>query len=93
LNSNRPTEGSRRWTTPDAIHIDVRGLEPPEPMRVILRLIDAEEIETALIAHLDREPIFLYPELNERGWSYEILPATGATPPDDDEVLLRMVRL
>jgi hypothetical protein len=79
--------------TPEALHIDVRGLAPPEPMRAILQLIDGEEIETVLIAHLDREPIFLYPELNERGWRFEILPATDETPSSEDEVLLRMVRL
>jgi hypothetical protein len=91
MDSARPAPESRIWTTPDAVHIDVRGLEPPEPMRAILQLIDADEIELALIAHLDREPIFLYPELNERGWAFEILPATDAT--GEDEFLLRMVRL
>ena len=27
-------------------------------------------------ARLDREPIFLYLELDDRGWSYEIVPAS-----------------
>ncbi|MCC6948388.1 MAG: DUF2249 domain-containing protein [Bradyrhizobiaceae bacterium] len=75
------------------MHIDVRGLEPPEPMLAILQLIDGGMIETALIAHLDREPIFLYPELNERGWAFEILPATGEPLSAEDEVRLRMVRI
>ena len=47
------------WRTADAVHIDLRGLEPPEPMVAILQTIDGGEVDTALVAHLDREPIFL----------------------------------
>lgn len=80
------------WRTADAIHIDVRDLESPEPMVAILQTIDGGEVETALIAHLDREPIFLYPELDDRGWSHELIqPSCGSTD-CEDEVMLRMVR-
>jgi hypothetical protein len=27
-----------------------------------------------VIAHLEREPVFLYPELAERGWSHALVP-------------------
>lgn len=84
-----PQDGSRVWRTAEGIHIDIRGLEPPEPMDAILRLIDSGEVDTALIAHLDREPVSLYPELDERGWDHELLPLCAS---HDDEVKLRIVR-
>jgi hypothetical protein len=93
VRSARPTDRPRIWQTPEALHIDVRGLEPPEPMLAILQLIDGDEVENALVAYLDREPIFLYPELNERGWAFEILPAADGTSSAENEVRLRMVRL
>ena len=67
----RPEDGSRIWRTADAVHIDLRGLEPPEPMVTVLRTIESGDVDTALVGHFDREPIFLYPELEERGWSHE----------------------
>jgi hypothetical protein len=66
------------WLTADAVHVDLRGLEPPEPMVAILQTIDGGELDTALVAHFDREPIFLYPELEDRGWSHKLLPFAAA---------------
>ena len=80
------------WRTADAVHIDLRGLQPPEPMVAILRIIDEGGVDTALVAHLDRDPIFLYPELDERGWSHEIIPSSCGNTDCDDGVELRMVR-
>jgi hypothetical protein len=88
-----PEDGSRVWRDCDAVHIDVRGLEPPEPMVEILRLIDSGAVDAALIAHLDREPIFLYPELDERGWDHEIIAPTCEGPACTEDVMLRIVRL
>ena len=31
------------------------------------------KVDAALVGHFDREPIFLYPELEERGWSHEVV--------------------
>ena len=73
MNCERPDDGSQVWRTPEGMHIDVRGLEPPEPMVEILRLIDHAAVDCTIIAHLDREPLFLYPELDDRGWSHEIM--------------------
>ncbi len=87
-----PADGSRIWRTPDAVHIDVRGLEPPDPMVAILQLIDSGEANPVLIAHLDREPIFLYPELDDRGWSHEIEPSSCADTHCDGSVTLRIAR-
>lgn len=63
---------ARVWQAEDGLHIDVRGLAPPTPMVEILRLIEAPQPPDALTAHLDREPIYFYPELDARGWSYDI---------------------
>ena len=46
--------------------LDLRGLEPPEPMRRILVAVAAPE-NLPLVAFLDREPRLLYPRLAERG--------------------------
>jgi hypothetical protein len=66
--------GAKVWRTEDGVHIDVRGLERPVPMIAILSLIDGSGHEGVVVAHLDREPVFLYPELAERGWSHALVP-------------------
>jgi hypothetical protein len=71
----KPDHESRVWRTPDAVHVDLRGLDPPDPMVTVLRMIDQGEVASVLIAHFDREPIFLYPELDDRGWSHDVLPS------------------
>lgn len=54
----------------DGLHIDVRGLQPPTPMLAILRLCAVVEPGVAIIVHHDRDPLLLYPELAEIGWSF-----------------------
>ncbi len=68
----RPADGSRTWRTADAVHVDLRGFEPPEPLLTVLQAIDSGQVDGALVGHFDQEPIFLYPELEERGWSHEL---------------------
>jgi hypothetical protein len=92
MHCGRPDDGTRIWRTPEAVHIDVRGLDPPEPMVAILRLIDLGEADCVLIAHLDREPIFLYPELDDRGWSHDIIRSPCHELEGSDEVVLQMTR-
>jgi hypothetical protein len=72
----------RRWADADGEHIDVRGFSPPQPLILIVRLIediDASGRPRAVIAHLDRDPLMLYPELAQRGWAAQALP----TAPDE----------
>jgi hypothetical protein len=83
---------SRLWQSADGTHLDVRGLNPPGPMLAILELLEGGEV-SSLIAHLDRDPIFLYPELDERGWGYELLPSDCGNDSCEHEVRLRLVRL
>lgn len=93
---NTPTPNNSRnpriWHAPEADHIDVRGLEPPQPMVAILRLLDSGGDGSTVIAHLDREPIFLYPELEDRGWRHEVVSGRSGGSDGDDEVVVRLVR-
>jgi TusA-related sulfurtransferase len=66
--------------------LDVRGLPPPEPMVAILALCAQVPPGTCIVVRLDRDPVFLYPELAERGWM-----ATRVDT-DADEVRLRLER-
>ena len=91
MHCDRPEDGSRQWRTDEGIHLDLRGLDPPEPMVAILTLIDAGETARVLIAHFDREPIFLYPELDDRGWTHEMIRHSCGGCGED--VTLRLVRL
>ncbi len=51
--------------------VDVRGLEPPQPMVKILEaLADLPENETLLVHHF-RRPKHLYPKLEEKGYTVE----------------------
>ncbi len=66
--------------------LDLRGLQPPQPAVVILTFLEGEDCGDAVLVRLERDPVFLYPELVERGWSWE--PVSVA--PDD--VRLRLYR-
>jgi len=86
-------DGSNLWVTEDGLHLDVRGLSQPQPMDEILGLIDRGEAGNILIVHLDDEPIMLYPELDDRGWTHEIVSAHCDDPACNDDVRLKLVRL
>jgi hypothetical protein len=93
VSCGQSSDRSRVWRTSDAVHVDVRGLDPPGPMVAILRLIDSGEARDVLIAHLDREPIFLYPELDARGWTHEIISPARERQNGEQDVQLRIARL
>ena len=52
--------------------LDVRGLEPPEPMVRTLAALEALPAGEALVQVNERVPQFLLPVLTERGFDYEI---------------------
>jgi hypothetical protein len=62
-----PRRTGELWAEADGAHLDVRGLEPPEPLVKILSIIDSGRMD-ALTVHHERDPVFLYPELEARGW-------------------------
>lgn len=76
----------KRWVEADGVHIDVRGLPPPQPMVQILTLVRSIDDDRAIVVHHDRDPQLLYPELAEIGWSAEIVDG------EPGEVRLRLVR-
>ncbi|MFP4623313.1 MAG: DUF2249 domain-containing protein [Gemmatimonadota bacterium] len=52
--------------------LDVRGLEPPEPMVRTLAALDTLPRDHTLVQINVREPKFLLPQLAERGFEYEV---------------------
>ncbi|OHC75398.1 MAG: hypothetical protein A3G18_05710 [Rhodospirillales bacterium RIFCSPLOWO2_12_FULL_58_28] len=74
------------WREDGVVHIDVRGMEPPRPFVAIIELIERPGSGDIVAVRLHRDPVFLYPELTERGWSWERLPAC------EGEVRLRLVK-
>ena len=70
-NHARPADGSQIWRADDAVHIDLRGLA--EPTATVLSALERGDLDAPLIGHFDQEPIYLYPELEERGWSHEVV--------------------
>lgn len=57
------------------IAIDNRGLEPPEPMVNILAALRGMADGDELLALMDRDPLLLYPELERRGFAWELADA------------------
>lgn len=51
--------------------LDNRGLEPPEPMVRTLKSLDEMKKGEQLAIINDRRPMFLYEELDERGYQHE----------------------
>lgn len=51
--------------------LDVRGLEPPEPMVQILERLDTLRPGQRLVVLHARRPMLLYPQLDERGFQHE----------------------
>lgn len=57
---------SEGWPEP-VRNLDVRDLEPPEPMVQILAEVEQMATGEVMSALLAREPMFLFPELEKRG--------------------------
>jgi uncharacterized protein (DUF2249 family) len=51
--------------------LDVRGLEPPQPLLRVLQEVDRLGPAAELEVRHDRRPILLYPQLEERGFVHE----------------------
>ncbi|MBC5768141.1 DUF2249 domain-containing protein [Ramlibacter albus] len=77
-------EDEREWREAGERHLDVRGLPPPRPLVTILKRIGMLAPGESLVVHLDRDPVLLYPELDEIGWRADPL------EPEADEVRLRL---
>ncbi len=51
--------------------LDVRGLEPPEPLVRILDALESLPAGSTLRAHTDREPCHLFAEAEQRGFRHD----------------------
>lgn len=61
----------------DLVVLDVRGLEPPEPL---VRTLEALEVLPggSTLLHINvREPVYLFPHLEQRGASWEVRVENG----------------
>ncbi len=57
---------------PIAEILDVRGLLPPEPLERTLAALERLPEGAALVQVNERVPVFLLPELDERGYTYRL---------------------
>ena len=64
--------GSPSTAAGEEVVLDVRGLEPPEPMVRTLTALESLAPGMVLVQHNERVPRFLLPILAERGFEYEI---------------------
>jgi len=67
------------------VNVDARGLEPPQPLLVILEAVATLPEDSELYARTDRRPMHLYEQLTDRGFS-------GETQPLDDGSFLTRIR-
>jgi TusA-related sulfurtransferase len=51
------------------VEVDARGLEPPQPLVIILETLASLPAGAELRARTDRRPMHLYPQLEERGFT------------------------
>src|SRR5262245_38894898 len=56
--------------------LDVRGLEPPQPLVRVLERLETLSSGERLEVVLDRRPMLLYPQLEARGFTYTTDEAT-----------------
>lgn len=59
--------------------LDLRGLEPPEPMIQILNVLEASPAGASFRARTDRQPIHLFPELSARGAQHVSEPSSDGS--------------
>lgn len=69
MTSDDRAPGAAVWSGPDGVHVDVRGLPPPQPLVRILQLVASVPEGSLVTVHHDRDPLLLYPELAQIGWS------------------------
>jgi len=70
----REPEGSAASSTPasdEPLTLDLRGLEPPEPTLPLLERLDTLARGQSLTVLHDRRPVFLYPQLEARGFRHD----------------------
>lgn len=67
--SGAPSASASAWPEPSR-HLDNRDLDPPEPMVRTLAAVEQLQPGEVLSSLLCREPVFLLPELRNRGYDW-----------------------
>jgi hypothetical protein len=68
------TEENRGGAGRDGVpHIDTIGMEPPGPFVAIMSWIETNPEACEVIVCLERDPVYLFPELVEINWDWEYL--------------------
>ena len=67
-----PTCGTPGPPPTDMVVLDVRGMEPPEPLTATLARIESLPEGHTLIQINQRQPHFLFPELERRGFQFSV---------------------
>jgi uncharacterized protein (DUF2249 family) len=62
----------------DTTEIDVRGLEPPEPLERIVALLDTLDEGDSLRVKIDCRPLPLYRLLERNGYAFEERPGSDS---------------
>jgi len=69
MTKNKPYNPSEE---PQVEEMDLKGLEPPQPMVRIMAALEESPKGHHLRALLDRKPVYLIPLIEEAGHSYTI---------------------
>lgn len=74
MHVSAPEQQTPTQSKPKDVHLDNRGLEPPEPMVRTLEEIYRLQPGQRIVGKFDRTPRFLLPKLDDMGYSYEVEP-------------------
>jgi uncharacterized protein (DUF2249 family) len=65
------SHGDAAGGSPEVIELDARGLEPPQPLVMILEALSTLSAQAELRARTNRRPMHLYAQLEARGFTGE----------------------
>ena len=77
-----PTEALQTTDAPEDAPIrelDVRSLGPPKPLQNTLEMLAEIGDDEVVVQFNDRAPEFLYPKLEDRGYTYDTVEGEDAT--------------
>jgi len=71
MHEPKSNSGKSEKPPEETIELDVRGLEPPEPIMAVLKKVTELPPKTNLRVRIDSNPWQLYDLLQQRGFFYE----------------------
>jgi len=70
-----PAKSDAEQSDPEIM--DLRELEPPEPMVRVLTVLEEMKSGDTLVALLPRKPVYLLPQFDEAGHTYSLVEQEG----------------